>query len=308
MSTLAPSLQAYFTERLISQRAASSNTISSCKLTFRLLLAFASKVTGKAPSSPDIADLDAPLIASFPDHLERDRHNSVATRNNRLAAVHSLSGYLALHHPGHAATIGRVLAVPPERTERNLVTYLTDAEAEAVLAAWDKTSRTGRRDHAMFSLAVQTGLRISELAGLTPATSHQAGSHVRMAGKGRKERRTPLISGTVAVSGRPGWPSAAGAPAEPLFPTTTGRHLSRDAIEHRLATHGPRAAENCHSLKAKRITTRTLGTPPPCGLLQAGNDTTVIALWLGHEQAETTQIYLNSRELHQMNAFAQVAC
>ena len=200
MSTLAPSLQAYFTERLISQRAASSNTISSYKLTFRLLLAFASKVTGKAPSSLDIADLDAPLITSFLDHLERDRHNSVATRNNRLAAVHSLFGYLALHHPEHAATIGRVLAVPPKRTERNLVTYLTDAEAEAVLAACDKTSWTGRRDHAMFSLAVQTGLRISELAGLTRSdVVIRPGANVRTVGKGRKERRTPLISSTVAV-------------------------------------------------------------------------------------------------------------
>ena len=308
MSTLAPSLQAYFTERLISQRAASSNTISSCKLTFRLLLAFASKVTGKAPSSPDIADLDAPLIASFPDHLERDRHNSVATRNNRLAAVHSLSGYLALHHPGHAATIGRVLAVPPERTERNLVTYLTDAEAEAVLAACDKTSRTGRRDHAMFSLAVQTGLRISELAGLTRSdVVIRPGANVRTAGKGRKERRTPLISGTVAV-----WKAwlreQPGAPEDPLFPTTTGRHLSRDAIERRLALYGSSAAENCQSLKAKRVTTRTPRHTAAMRPLAAGNDITVIALWLGHEQVTTTQIYLNSRELHQMNAFAQVAC
>lgn len=258
MSTLAPSLQAYFTERLISQRAASSNTISSCKLTFRLLLAFASKVTGKAPSSLDIADLDAPLIASFLEHLERDRHNSVATRNNRPAAVHSLFGYLALHHPEHAATIGRVLAVPPKRTERNLVTYLTDAEAEAVLAACDKTSWTGRRDHAMLSLAVQTGLRISELAGLTRSdVVIRPGANVRTVGKGRKERRTPLIPSTAAVL--KAWlHEQPGAPQDPLFPATTGRHLSRDAIERRLALHVSSATENCRSLKAKRVTTHTL--------------------------------------------------
>ena len=302
MSTLGPSLQAYFTERLISQRAASSNTISSYKLTFRLLLAFASKVTGKAPSRLDIADLDAPLVASFLDHLERDRHNSVATRNNRLAAVHSLFGYLALHHPEHAATIGRVLAVPPKRTERNLVTYLTDAEAEAVLATCDKTRWTGRRDHAMFSLAVQTGLRISELAALTRSDIViRPGANVRTVGKGRKERRTPLISSTVTVL--KAWlREQPGAPEDPLFPTTTGRHLSRDAIERRLALYVSSAAENCRSLKAKRVTTHTLRHTAAMRLLAAGNDITVIALWLGHEQITTTQIYLHADLTHKQRA------
>ena len=302
MSTLAPPLQAYFTERLIGQRAASPNTIASCKLTFRLLLAFASKAAGKAPSSLDIADLDAPLVASFLDYLERDRHNSIATRNNRLAAVPSLFGYLALRHPGHAATIGRVLAVPPKRTQRNLVTHLTDAEAEAVLAACDKTSWTGRRDHAMFSLAVQTGLRISELAGLTRSdVTTGPGANVRTAGKGRKERRTPLISSTVAVV--KAWlREQPGAPDDPLFPTITGRHLSRDAIERRLALHVSSAAQNCRSVKAKRVTTRTLRHSAAMRLLAAGNDITVIALWLGHEQVTTTQIYLHADLTHKQRA------
>jgi integrase/recombinase XerD len=165
MSALAPSLQAYFTDRLIGQRAASSNTIGAYKVTFRLLLAFACGRTGKAPAALDIAELDAPLIVAILHHLEHDRHNSAVTRNNRLAAIHSLFGYLALQHPGHAGSIQRVLAIPPKRTERNLLTYLT--EAEALLAACDQATWTGRRDHAMFALTIQAGLRISELAGLT---------------------------------------------------------------------------------------------------------------------------------------------
>jgi integrase/recombinase XerD len=236
MSTLAPSLQAYFTERLIGQRAASPNTIAAYKLTFRLLLGFASKVTGKAPSRLDIADLDAPLVASFLDHLEQNRHNSAATRNNRLAAVHSLFGYLALHHPEHAATIGRVLAVPPKRTERNLVTYLTDAEAETVLGACDKTTWTGRRDHAMFSLTVQTGLRISELAALTrDDITIGPGANVHTVGKGRKERRTPLISSIAAEL-------KAWLREQPGIPDTGGQSLPGRAGRNPGSRHGDLAS------------------------------------------------------------------
>jgi integrase/recombinase XerD len=258
MTALAPSLQAYFTQRLIGERAASPNTIASYKLTFQLLLAFASSAVKKAPSSLDIADLDAPLIASFLEHLEQDRRNSVATRNSRLAAVHSLFGYLALRHPEHAGSIQRVLAIPPKRAERNLVTYLSDAEANALLGACDLTRWTGRRDHAMFALAIQTGLRISELAGLTRGdVTLTAGACVRTVGKGRKERATPLIASTVAVlkawlAGQPG------TGADPLFPTTTGRHLSRDAIERRLAVCVSKAGQHCPSITAKRVTAHTL--------------------------------------------------
>src|SRR5215510_6896342 len=258
MSTLAPALQAYFTDRLIGQRAASPNTIGAYKVTFRLLLAFASKRTGKTPSKLDIADLDAPLVAAFLDHLERDRRNSAATRNNRLAAIHSLFGYLALQHPDHAATIQRVLAIAPKRTERNLVTYLTDAEAGALLDACDQATWTGRRDHAMFALTIQAGLRISELAGLTRQdVTLTAGASVHTVGKGRKERRTPLVPATRAVlknwlSERPG------AATDPLFPATTGARLSRDAIERRLARHVAIASVSCPSLRAKRVTMHTL--------------------------------------------------
>lgn len=211
MSALAPALQAYFTDRLMSQRAASPNTIGAYKATFRLLLAFASKRTGKAPSTLDIAELDAPLIVAFLAHLEQDRHNSVATRNNRLAAIHSLFGYLALRHPEHAASIQRVLAIPPKRAERNLVTYLTESEVDALLNACDQTTWTGQRDHAMLALTIQTGLRISEVAALTRGDVNlTVGANVHTLGKGRKDE--PRSSRRPERSSRPGLP---GVPARP---------------------------------------------------------------------------------------------
>jgi integrase/recombinase XerD len=294
MTTLAPALQAYFTERLISQRAASPNTIAGYKQTFRLLLAFASARCGKTPSQLGIDDLDAPLISAFLAHLESDRGNSPATRNNRLAAVHSLFSYIALLHPEHAATVQRVLAIPPKRTQRNIVTYLTGEEADALLAACDQQAWTGRRDHAMLALAIQAGLRISEIASLTRQDiTLTAGAHVHTVGKGRKERRTPLVPAVKAVlkswlAERPG------SPGDPLFPGTTGRRLSRDAIEHRLALAAAAAAEKCPSLQAKRVTMHTLRHTAAMRLLEAGNDITVIALWLGHEQIATTNIYLHA--------------
>jgi site-specific recombinase XerD len=302
MSALAPALQAYFTDRLIGQRAASANTIGAYKVAFRLLLGFASQRTGKAPTVLDIAELDAPMVAAFLDHLERNRHNSVATRNNRLAAIHSLFGYLALHHPEHAATIQRVLAIPPKRAERNLVTYLTEPEVDALLAACDQSTWTGRRDHAMFALAIQTGLRISELTALTCGDiTLTAGANVHTLGKGRKERRTPLVPSTTTIlhawlRQRPSAPNA------PLFPTTTGRPPSRDAVEHRLARHLAVASANCPSLKAKHVTMHTLRHTAAMRLLIAGNDITVIALWLGHEQVATTNIYLHADMTHKQEA------
>ncbi len=302
MSALAPALQRYFTERLVGQRGASHNTIAAYCLTFRLLLGFASKRAGKQPSDLDIAELDAPLIAAFLDHLERKRGNSVATRNNRLAAIHSLFAYLALQHPEHAASIQRVLAIPHKRTERNLVTYLTEPEVNALLAACDQSRWTGRRDHALFVLMIQTGLRISELAGLTcQDITLDTGANVRCRGKGRKERRTPLVPETRKVL-KPWLKERSGAPNQPLFPTTTGNHLSRDAIERRLAHHLAVAAENCPSLNNKHVTMHTLRHTAAMRLLLAGNDVTVIALWLGHEQLSTTNVYLHADMSHKQQA------
>jgi site-specific recombinase XerD len=302
MSALAPSLQAFFTDRLIGQRAASPNTIGAYKTSLRLLLGFAAARAAKAPSALDIADLDAPLIAAFLGHLEADRHNTAATRNNRLAAVHSLFAYLALHHPEHAASIQRVLAIPPKRTQRNMVTYLTDTEVDTLLGACDQTTWTGRRDHAMFALTIQTGLRISELARLScQDVSLGAGANVHTVGKGRKERHTPLVRATRAVL--KAWLGERhGEPTDPLFPTVTGGRLSRDAIERRLTHHLAVAAATCPSLRAKHVTMHTLRHTAAMRLLLAGNDVTVIALWLGHEQIETTNIYLHADMTHKQRA------
>jgi integrase/recombinase XerD len=200
MSMLAPTLQAFFSERLMRQRAVSPATIATYRDTFRLLLNFAADRVHKRPSDLDLGDLDAPLMAAFLDHLERERGNTVRTRNNRLAAIHSFFAYVSRRHPEHAASVQRVLAIPPKRFERRLITYLNEEEVDALLSACDRSTWTGRRDHAMLALTVQTGLRISELRSLTCADVFLgARAHVHCVGKGRKERRTPLLPRTVEI-------------------------------------------------------------------------------------------------------------
>lgn len=306
MTALAPLLQAFFTDRLAGQRHASPHTVLSYRDAFRLLLDYAQRATGKTPSALDIADLDAPLITAFLDHLEHERRSSVRTRNNRLAAIHSLFGYAALHHPEHAESIARVLAIPVKRYDRTLLTWLTETEVDALLAAPDRATWTGRRDHALLVLAVQTGLRISELISLTHADIHLgAGAHVRCTGKGRKQRATPLTKHTVAVL-RAWTTEQPGAPTAPLFPTRTGVTLSRDAVEHRLAGYLAIARGDCPTLKDKRVTMHTLRHTAAMRLLQSGTDTAVIALWLGHEQLATVQIYLHADMAQKERAIARV--
>ncbi len=294
MTALAPVLQAFFTDRLIAQRRASPHTIAGYRDTFRLLVRYAADRTGKQPSALDLADLDAPRIAAFLDHLEHERGCSARTRNWRLAAIHSLFTYAALGHPEHAAVIQRVLAIPAKRRDHAPVTWLTDIEVNALLAAPDRGTWCGRRDHAMIVLAVQTGLRISELISLARGDVHLGvGAHVRCMGKGRKERATPLTALTVAVMR--GWlAERGGEPGDPLFPTRTGTRLSRDAIEHRLARHLANARSNCPTLHGKHVTMHTLRHTAAMRLLHAGVDVAVIALWLGHEQIATTAIYLHA--------------
>lgn len=294
MTALAPLLQAFFTDRLITQRHASANTIAAYRDTFRLLLAYLHEHTGTAPAAMDIADLDATRIGAFLSHLEQERGNSPRTRNARLAAIHSLFGYAALRHPEHADTIARVLAIPAARIQRRIVTWLTDTESTALLGACDQTTRTGRRDHAMFALAIQTGLRVSELTGLTIADIHTGtGAHVHCVGKGRKERATPLLPDTIAIMNA--WiAERAATGTEPLFATTTGRRLSRDAVEARLRHTTTRAIESCPSLAGKNVTAHALRHTAAMRLLHAGVDATVIALWLGHENVSTTSIYIHA--------------
>jgi len=294
MSALAPTLQAFFTDRLAQQRQASPNTVAAYRDTLRLLLVFAADQLDIEASKIEVGHLDAPLVAHFLDHLERERGNSARTRNARLAAIRSLFRYAALRHPEHAAVIERVLAIPPKRFERSLVTYLTEPEVEALLAAPDRTTWTGRRDHAWLALAVQTGLRASELIGLRCADLHLGvGAHVSCIGKGRKQRITPLTKCSAAVL-RVWVAERAGAAADPLFATSTGRALSRDALERRLAKHAASASHACSSLREKSVTLHVLRHTAAMRLLHAGVDTAVIALWLGHEQIDTTHVYLHA--------------
>ncbi|MGH3502217.1 MAG: tyrosine-type recombinase/integrase [Nocardioidaceae bacterium] len=294
MTALPPTLQAFFTDRLLRQRRASEHTIAAYRDTWRMLVCFASHRTGKPPSGLDLADLDAPLIAAFLDHLEHDRGNSVRTRNARLAAIHSLFRFAALSHPEHAETITRVLAIPPKRFERALITHLTDPEVEALLAAPDPRTWTGRRDHALLLIAVQTGMRVSELTGLTWHDAHLGpGAHLACHGKGRKDRITPITKTTVKVLRS--WRNEHAGLDSPVFPTRSGRPLSRDAVEHRITHYTSDAATRCPSLATKKVTAHVLRHTCAMRLLHAGVDTSVIALWLGHESAETTtQIYLHA--------------
>jgi site-specific recombinase XerD len=294
MSLLAPVLQAFFTDRLIAQRRASPATITSYRDTFRLLLRFAQARTATAPSRLGVEQLDAPLIAAFLEHLEHERGNSVRARNNRLAAIHSLFAYAALHHPEHAETIQRVLAVPHKRTDRELICYLTAAEVDALLAAPDTRTWLGRRDRTLILLAVQTGLRVSELTALTCAdVVLGVGAHIRCRGKGRKDRITPLT--TQSAQALKAWlAERRGGAGDPLFPSLRRTPLSRDAVALLLAKHAATAAAICPSIATKELTPHVLRHTCAMQLLAAGVDITVIALWLGHEQIESTNIYLHA--------------
>jgi len=286
MSALAPSLQSWFTDRLIRERDASPHTIASYRDTIRLLLTYASETLGVEPSKLDLDQLDAPLIGAFLDYLETDRGCGARTRNTRLAAIRTFYRYCMLRHPEHAATIERVLQIGPKRHDRGLVTFLTEAELDALIEAPDCSSWTGRRDHAIIILLAQTGLRASELTGLRCGDIHLGtGAHATTTGKGRKQRITPLTKQTAAVLRV--WLAERGSPpSEPLFPTSTGKPLTRKALARRIGKHATRAAERCQSLSAKTITPHVLRHTAAMRLLHAGVDTTVIALWLGHEQVE----------------------
>ncbi len=295
MSVLAPSLEAFFTQRLAGQRHASPHTIAAYRDAWRLLLRFAQDRTGKEPSQLDLADLDAPVIGAFLDHLEQQRGNSARTRNARLAAIRSFFRYAALRHPEHAGLIARVLAIPAKRCQHNEVRYLTHPELEALVAAPGQDTWTGRRDHALLDVAAQTGLRVSELTGLRNQDIELGtGAHVRCHGKGRKQRSTPLARKTVAIL-KAWMQERGGGPGDPLFPTRRGTPLTRHAVEDLVARHTAVAATRCPSLRAKHPTPHVLRHSCAMELLRANVDVTVIALWLGHERPETTsRIYLHA--------------
>ena len=294
MSAVAPALEAFFTQRLISQKRASRHTIAAYCDGFRLLLAFAQDRTGKAPSQLEFGDLDAPAIGAFLDHLERERGNSAQSRNARLAAIHSLFRFAALRHPEHAALIARVLAIPPKRFDRTIVPFLERAETEALLAAPDRDRWSGRRDHALLTIAIQTGMRVSELCGLTCGDVQLGtGAHVRCTGKGRRQRATPLTRPTAKVL--TAWMrERAGEPGDPLFPTSRGRALSRDAIALLVTKYAMTAAATCPTLRAKPVSPHTLRHTCAMNLLRSGVDPAVIALWLGHANLRSVERYIHA--------------
>lgn len=306
MTDLAPILQGFFTDRLARQKQASPNTVAAYRDTCKLLLAFAQDKTGKAPHLLSIADLNTVLVGAFLQHLQDHRGNGSATRNARLAAIHSLFRYAANKAPEHAAVISQVLAIPPRRRERAIVSYLTPTETDALIAAPDRSSWHGRRDHALLLLTVQTGLRVSEVTGLARQDIHLgAGPHVRCHGKGRKDRATPLTAQTVKVLKI--WLAELDpAPDSPLFPTQAGGRLSHDAVARLVAKHATTAADSCASIRDKNVTPHTLRHSAAMSLLKAGVDTSVIALWLGHESPETTQVYLHADMTIKEQALARV--
>jgi site-specific recombinase XerD len=294
MTLIAPTLQAFFTDRLIKQLHASPRTIASYRDSLRLLLCFANDRTGIAPAALGWDDLDESLIAAFLEHLETERHNSARTRNLRCTAIRALFRYAALRHPEHAAVIARVLSIPAKRFDRRIVTFLTAEESAALIDAAPENRWEGRRDRALLTLAIHAGLRVSELIAVDCADIELGtAAHVRVEGKGRKQRAVPLSKDAQAVLAV--WlDERAGLPDDPLFPTRTGRRLTRDAVERRVATHVTTAAQRCPSLAGKRVHPHVLRHSCAMSLLQARVDSTVIALWLGHADTGSTQQYIHA--------------
>lgn len=287
-------LQSFFTDRLLRQRRASPHTIASCRDSFRLLLHFAKERLGKMPSKLVIEDLDAPFLGNFLEHLERVRKNSARTRNVRLSAIHSFFKYVALEEPAHALHCQRILAMPSKRHERRPIEFLNRDEIDALLAAVDCSTWIGRRDRTLLLVAVQTGLRVSELVGLKcQDVVLGTGAHVQSFGKGRKHRCTPLRPETARMLDA--WLSERrGLPESPLFPSIRGGRLSRDAIERLITKYAAIAKVTCPSLNRKRISPHVLRHAAAMDLLHHGVDRSVIALWLGHESVATTQQYLHA--------------
>lgn len=287
-------LEAFFTDRLIAQRRVSPHTIASYRDTFRLLLQFAHKRLKKQPSQLTLDDLDAPLICAFLDDIEEKRLNVARSRNLRLTAIRSFFRYASFQEPGYSAHIQRVLAIPSKKQQKKLVSFLTRPEIDALLAAPDQKTWAGRRDHAFLFLAVQTGLRLSEMVSLRWKTIDLgAGAHVRCNGKGRKERCTPLTKQTVVVM-KAWFREQNGKPEDIAFPSQRGTQLSSDGVQYLVSKNVKIAQAICPSLSEKRVTPHVLRHTTAMELLQSGIDTSLIALWLGHESVETTQIYLDA--------------
>ena len=290
---LAPLLEGFFTKRLMAQRNVSRHTIASYRDTFRLLLQFAQPRLGRPPSKLRLQDLDVALIGAFLDEVEGKRAHSARTRNLRLTAIRSFFRFAALEVPEQAGLIQRVLSLPPKRHCRKVIGFLTRAEIEALLAAVDRNTWIGQRDYALLLLMMQTGLRLAEVTGLRDQDlSLGVGAHVRCEGKGRKERCTPLTRSAAEVLRA--WLAHRGPGTAQLFPNARGGRLSHDAVQDLVARYTVAAQKACPSLQGRRITPHMLRHTAAMEFLQAGIDRALIALWLGHESLETTQVYLDA--------------
>ena len=294
MSDLAALIQSYFTRRLLLEQGAGPNTVACYRDTIRLLVSYVHQQTGKHPSRQSLADLDAGTISAFLSYLEISRGNSITTRNTRLAVIHAVFRYAALCRVDQAELIQLVLAVPFKLHDRTDLCYLPAEEITALLAAPDRGTWHGRRDHALLAVGCQTGLRVSELTGLTIGEAHLgAGPHVRCHGKGRKNRAVPLTGHTVQTL-KTWLAERAGLQTDPVFCTRPGSTLSRDAVERLVAKHAKTAAGTCPPMSSKHVTPHTLRHSAAMALLAAGTDISVIALWLGHESIQSTMIYIHA--------------
>jgi len=287
-------VQRFFTERLATQLHASPKTVASYRDTFRLLLKYAADRLGRAPTALQITDIDADLVGGFLTFVETKRGNGARSRNTRLSAIRSFFKYVAVNEPQLLHHCQRLLAMPSKRYEKRTIDFLTRAEIEALIGAADPTTWPGRRDRTLLLLALQTGLRVSELINLTCGdVALGIGAHVRCMGKGRKERSTPLRK-DCAQALRTWLDERAGADAEPLFVSNRGDRLSRDAVERIVRKHVALASDTCPTLEDKRVSPHVLRHSAAMQLLQNGVDRTVIALWLGHESVESTQMYVHA--------------
>jgi integrase/recombinase XerD len=291
---IAPHVQAFFAEYLCQQKRLSPQTIISCRDTFRLLLTFLRDQTGVEPSALRIADVDAPAVLSFLTYLEEQRGNSVRSRNIRLSAIRSFFRLVALRDPDSLGLVTRVLAIPMKREDHKLIGYLTRTEIQALLAAPNQSTWSGRRDHALLLTLYNSGARVSEVITLKRAqVCFGASTFVQLIGKGRKERTIPLWPNTAQVM--KAWFAELGDDTGPLaFPNARGKALSREGVDYRLQHAIQQALPACPSLATKNITPHVIRHTTAMHLLQAGVDIATIALWLGHESIETTPMYLQA--------------
>lgn len=284
----------FFCDRLLNQQHVSPHTVAAYRDTFRLLFRFLQRRQPQELAALTLDDMDAPTILAFLDDLEKGRGNAVRTRNARLAAIRAFMNYASARDPTALPLAQRVLAIPQKRFDRRLLGHLTRTEVDAVLNAFDRTTFSGRRDYALFTLMYNTGMRVSEAIGLR-CRDIQLGpvASACIHGKGRKERSVPVWKTTALVLKQ--WLAEIGAAdLAPLFPNRHGHPLTRSGAEDRLQRAVSTASERCPSLRQKRVSPHTLRHTTAMHLLQAGVDITVIALWLGHESSETTHQYVEA--------------